>query len=386
MSRFYERYGFLILWLLTTVTGVALVYSIIVGLAMREALPSGNALVRDFNQIVVDYLKLLVGLVREHVAWIGGLVTLGTFVTGLVAGIRQARRQLPRRLIEFMEAQLTPVYDNSEALVSAVAYRSANVAHKAPLFVKAGLDRALDGLAGPHRPRRVGSLDETIEEADKYIEVTEKRLKYLKDIRSHAQILRGAMQSFECMMRPCSQTESTKAQRCAEADFGEAIENDTTKLAALELRGLLRTRLGSNMPGALQDFATLHAQANQVFCTRGAARALRLQSEILFQQGGGTRLRQARRNLNSGDKLFVADGRALGDEDWLERGRNREICGQVLAAIAEIAGSSQQPAMQAFNDAVTYYERSKLSTSEDVSRVQRKRKESEDRSPPTNPT
>jgi hypothetical protein len=156
-------------------------------------------------------------------------------------------------------------------------------------------------------------------------------------------------------------------------------------LAALELRGLLRQRLG-NLPGALQDFATLHDQANKVFCTRGAARALRLQSEILLGQAGGTNttlLRRARRNLNIADGLFK-DGRTLGAEDFFELGENREAYGEVQSALAAVTGTGAQQAARAFNDAIGYYERSRLGTTDDRERV--KRKSGNGGGPTTGPT
>jgi hypothetical protein len=386
MSRFYERYGLSIVWFLTSVAGIAVLYWAAVELATWEVLPANiSAPVAKLHKVVSAYGGQLVFYIETHIHWFGALATLGTFVFGLVTGITQARRQLPRRLVQFMQDELGPVYDNSEAIVAAVVRRSANVARRSQLFLKKPLIRALVALAGPYRPRRKASLDETVKEVDTYIEISEKRLQYLRDIRAHAQILRGAIQSFECIRRRCDTKTSTNIDRCAEADFSEAIENDTSKLAALELRGLLRQRLG-NLTGALQDFVALHDQANKAFCTRGAARALRLQSEILLGQAGGTNttlLRRARRNLNIADGLFK-DGRTLGDEDWLELGENREAYGEVQAAMAAVAGTGAQQAERAFNDAIGYYERSRLGTTADKDRV--KRKMGIGGSPTTSPT
>jgi hypothetical protein len=127
----------------------------------------------------------------------------------------------------------------------------------------------------------------------------------------------------------------------------------------------------------LEDFEALEARAKELFNVRAQARALRLQSETLIEQvrqlaGKNVRLlRQARRNLNNADSLFE-DGRTLGDDDWLERGRNREAYGEVQAAIASAAGTDQELAKRAFNGAIANYRRSRLATSEDFARPQRK--------------
>jgi hypothetical protein len=88
----------------------------------------------------------LLGFVGGNIQWFGAIGTLGTFVIGLVTGIRQAKHQLPKRLVEFMQTELTPVYDNTEALVGAIARRSADAASKQPLYRRNHLYRALDAL------------------------------------------------------------------------------------------------------------------------------------------------------------------------------------------------------------------------------------------------
>ncbi len=376
MSRFYEEHGLLIVWILTILLGTGLLYWLTVSIAAHSNIfPDWcSTRVLAFHQALLVLLDAAVALVEKHMQWLGAFATLGTFAFGLVSGIRQARRQLPHRLVEFMKDQLTPVYDNSEALVAAVAYRSANVANRSPLYLKAPLERALDNLGCGWRPRRKNSLDHVVKEADTHIAVTERRLEYLKHIRSHAQLLRGAVQSFECIMHPCSPPQAAHFDRCAEADFTNAIQNETTKLAALELRGLLRSRLG-NLDGALKDFEDLHDEANRTFCTLAAARALRLQSEVLFRQAEGTNshlLRRARRSLNMGEELLKDGGRILGDADWLERARNREAYGMVQAAMAAITGSKAEQAERAFNAALGHYRNSRLATTADVERTEKR--------------
>jgi hypothetical protein len=77
--------------------------------------------------------------------------------------------------------------------------------------------------------------------------------------------------------------------------------------------------------------------------------------------------------LNNANKLFD-DGRTLVDEDWLERGRNREAYGDVQAAIATAAGTNTDLAARALREAIANYERSRLATSEDFSRTRLKLK------------
>jgi hypothetical protein len=269
--------------------------------------------------------------------------------------------------MQFMTEQLAPVYDNSEALVAAVAYRSANVPHRAQLFRKDPLNRALNALGDAFRPRRRRSLDEAIKETDKYIEVTEKRLQYLMDIRAHAQILRGAVRSAEGPKRSWSDIVSEDQK--IEADFAAAIENETSRLAAAELRGLFRTRLG-NLSGALEDFRRMQDSAQDLYCILGHARALRHQADTLRKQAAGqnaTLLRRARRILNIADHLF--DGRTLGLDDWCERGHNRESYGEVQADLATIAGTSKNPATTAFNAAISHFQLAGAGCSADCNRV-----------------
>src|SRR5262249_54802503 len=121
----------------------------------------------------------------------------------------------------------------------------------------------------------------------------------------------------------------------------------------------------------LQDFIDLQKQAQKLFCTRGQARGLRLQSEILFRQSAGENAKLlliARRNLNRADKLFD-DGRTLEDADWLERAQNREAYGAVQGALSAIAGSTEDRASRAFRDALRYYQHSRLSSEVDLARI-----------------
>ena len=199
MARFYERYGFALLWTLTSILGIVLGYWSVVAVATHtKVLPEWvTAYILATDIIVTVVVSALVTYIEQRIQWFGALVTLATFVFGLVTGIRQAKRQLPRRLMQFMTEELQPVYDDSEGLVAAVAYRVANVGHRAQLFGKSALNRALNSMGDAFRPRRRSSLDETVKEASTYIEVTEKRLQYLRDLRAHAQLLRGAVRSTE---------------------------------------------------------------------------------------------------------------------------------------------------------------------------------------------
>ena len=350
--------------------GIALAWWFLVALATYSGLLPfwAESYILATHDVVSSVIQKLVSYVEKHIQWFGALATLATFVFGLVTGIRQAKRQLPRRLMQFMTEQLAPVYDNSEAMVAAVAYRSANVAHRAQLFRKDPLNRALNALGDAFRPRRRRSLDEAIKEVDKYIDVAEKRLQYLNDIRAHAQILRGAVRSADGPKRNRADTATDEEK--VEADFTAAIGNGTSRLAALELRGLFRARLG-NLSGALQDFSTLQTHAQEAFCTRGQARALRHLATVLRNQGSGTNLsllRRARRNLNIADRLFE-DGRTLSTDDWCERGHNRECYGEVQADIAAVTGGSKNPALTAFNSAIAHFQLAGSAYSGDCDRV-----------------
>jgi hypothetical protein len=260
------------------------------------------------------------------------------------------------------------VYRESEALVAAVANRSANVPHKEPLFRKDPLNLALNALGNPFRPRKLRSLDEAFKEVGEYIEITEKRLATLKDIRAHVRIFRGAARSAELADKKL--TDGTSVEENIEADFAAGIHADTTKPAALELRGLWRSRLG-NLQGALQDFEVLQAQVRGSTSAIPRARAFRHRSDILMMQAAGANLgllRQARRNLNVARRLF-GDGRTLTPPESMECGHNRESYGEVLAALAALTGGNTQNARRAFNDALGHFQRLGAAGSRDCERV-----------------
>jgi hypothetical protein len=160
MARFYEQHGFAILWTLTSALGIALVYWSLVALAMYAGvLPTwADSFVLATHDIVTSVGLKLINFIEKRVQWFGAFATLATFVFGLVTGIRQAKRQLPQRLAEFMTQKLAPVYDNSEAIVAAVSYRSASVVHRAQLFRKDPLNQALNALGDPFRHRLLRHL------------------------------------------------------------------------------------------------------------------------------------------------------------------------------------------------------------------------------------
>jgi hypothetical protein len=123
MSRFYERYGLSIVWSLTSIAGIVLLYWIVVKLALWELLPPAVGVhVTAIHNVVAAVVAELMRYIEAHIQWFGAIATLGTFVFGLVTGISQARRQLPRRLMQFMEQQRGPVYDNSEAIVRVTSF------------------------------------------------------------------------------------------------------------------------------------------------------------------------------------------------------------------------------------------------------------------------
>jgi hypothetical protein len=173
-------------------------------------------------------------------------------------------------------------------------------------------------------------------------------LQYLHDIKANATLLRGAVKSAD------AETEKANGATTinVEADFTAALDNDTTRQAGLELRGLLRSRLG-NLTGALRDFEVLVENASAGSIQH--ARALRHQADALRIQAGGPKsLRDARRLLNEPYGVFH-DGRTLSDEDSLELGFNRESYGEVQAALAAHAGSDNEKAIRALNEAVGYF-------------------------------
>lgn len=261
--------------------------------------------------------------------------------------------------MEFMEHELKPIYRDSEALLSAVVVRSANVPHRSPLYLKGPLDIALKSLGDPWRPKRKSSLTEAVSEVDTYIEVTKKRLEHLGSLRSHALLLRGAVQSYDCIMRDCDRLSREESDSCAEADFAAAMGTSSTQAAALELRGLLRSRIG-NFVGALEDFEALDARAAAGATPLVVARAKRLQSEVKLLQsrtGGMARLNEAQALLNWA-KGILEDGRTLTQQDYLELGQNRQAYGAVKELRHSINAEGVHLARDAYQKAIEYYRKS----------------------------
>jgi hypothetical protein len=368
MSRFYERYALTIVWIITTLFGIGLAYWALVGLARLglPALSAFNDLVVHADEIIRERAGAFVSLIAAHIQWIGAFGTLGSFVFGLVTGIRYAKRQLPNRLIEFMQEQMPPVYDNTEALVAAVVNRSAVALRREPLYLKQKLQNALDAM-GERRPRSAQSLEGVINEAASHIDVTATRLQYLRELRAHARLLRGAVRGCDPLTR--SDFVQTAADVEIEDDFTAAIENKATSMAGLELRGLLRSRCLADLKGALEDFNDLEKQAKASSSVRGQARALRLQAEVLLRQGeSGERgrkqaLQDARRRLIQAFGR-LDDNRTLDDAHWYERGQNREAYGLVQSAFGR-----DHLARRAFNAALACYRQSNLATEADRQRI-----------------
>jgi hypothetical protein len=179
------------------------------------------------------------------------------------------------------------------------------------------------------------------------------------------------VRSYGSLARRSDDSNQIESDNHVESDFTEPITNESTRLAALELRGLLRARRLGNLDGALQDFVNLQEEAGKRDDKRTEARALRLQAEILVRQGAGENARlliDARRYLNSADKLFD-DGRSLNDYDRLERAQNREAYGTVQAALAALSGTTNTRAMRACSDALKYYQSSTLTSNADLNRI-----------------
>ena len=357
MSRFYERYGHVIVWVLTSILGLALLCWCVSYLAAQGAFPPHiNGPILGIRNELVELLVAFASLLHRNSPLVGAVATLFTFLVGLVNGILHARRRLPVRLMRFMDDEVAPVYQNSEAIVAAVTMRSANVPDRSPLYHKAKLDQALNALGDPWRPRRKSSLDDSISETETYIEVTQKRLEHLQNLRDHARLLRGAVQCYDNKrVKPATGDDS------AERDFTDAAENPTTKAAALELRGLLRSR-NNNLTGALQDFEALQEVLNDLADPRGVVRALRLQADVKIRQSGGTimsRLTQAQALLNLGQNL-LDDGRTLVDDDHLELGQNRQTYGLMKEKMHAISENDMHLAIQSYEEARTYYATAKL--------------------------
>lgn len=366
MARFYEEYGHFIVLLLTAALGIGLICWALIYASHHHILPPTLAApLIAFDTLISAAILWVFDFVEKRLQWFGAIATAFTFVFGLVSGIRQAKRQLPRRLVEFMREKMQPVHDNTELILAAMSPRMVDVNRRA-LFQKTNLNNALRSIAGEYRPSKRSTLSITIQEVDTAIAVTAKRLQHLNDLKAHAQLLRGVFADIEASPKDVPPRGTT-----AEADFSAAREHDATRMAALELRGLLRAK-EKNYSGALQDFGQLEVEAGKTNCTRAKARALRHAADVLRYQaansGSIATLRQARRRLNTADKLFD-DGRTLGDLDWEEKALNREAYGWVLEAIAGYSETDSRRASDAFKEAKARFARMREGNVEHIARV-----------------
>jgi hypothetical protein len=355
VARFYERYGHILVWALTAIVGLVGFYWGIVLCAQHRLLsPWATIIILDIHGAVSAHVVELIAFFDRNARLIGGLATIGTFAVGFVTAIRQAQRQLPARLMEFMLRKLPPVYMETEALVAAVADRRAYVGHGAALFRRKQLDRALDALGKPWRPRRKSSLDEFVKEVDSHLDVTRKRLEALEEVRAHALVLRGARRCADAVPADAEVVVPKPIADAAEKDFTAASARASARCAALEMRGLLRART-SNLDGALADFEQVETYSNDSRNVVATARAMRLQAEIYLKKAASRNAalltNEARPRLNSA-KLKIELDRALDEGDWLELALNREACGTVQAEIALIRGGTTHLARKEFDEAL----------------------------------
>ncbi len=352
MSRFYERYGHVIVWVLTAILGTLICTCAIFYAANKGYLFYLNKPALIVQNFLFELAKTTVKFVRAHAPVIGAIATVGTFIFGLVNGVMQARRYLPTRLTKLMQTALAPVYASPDLLLAAIPVPSASMSSERTLFVKASLDGALDTLAGPWRPRKESSLDETIAEADSHIALTKTRLQCLEDLRCHALLLRGTVRS--CNAGPSDDAGSIL--NLSEADFTSAEACNTTKVAAIELRGMLRSRLG-NLRGAAEDFDRVAAIAATTMDVLRGARASRLKAEIKTRQSnetGTVSLDSTRTQLNSARDL-LDDGRTLSSAELLELGQNRIAYGMLQERMDEVNGGRIHLARDAYSLAIDKY-------------------------------
>lgn len=340
MVRFSERYGHWIVYGLVWVLGLVLAGWLVIHLAHADQLPTAiGSWVVETQFAVVEITRRAYRALYPHKEMIGALITLLTFLGGLLKAIGLARKFFPRRLANFMREQMYPVYEVPDAILSAANFSDARGPRNEPMYYKAPLDRALGALGHPWRPKMRDSLDESLAEIDGHLEVTRTRLKCLEEMRSNVLLLRAATKTYLPSLERCTHEVADGVLEPAEKDLtdsmsrsaGATIATDpVVRLVSLEMRGILRSARG-DLDHATKDFKTLVAQATELGEPLRISRANRLFAETKVRLY--SRTRTALRLQEAAELLVRSYDLAGSVEDVKKResecGLNRYIYGDV---------------------------------------------------------
>ena len=375
MARFSERYGHWIVYALVGALGLVLVGWLVIHLAHAGQLPEAvGSWVVETQLAAVATARRTYRTLYPHKEMIGALITLLTFLGGLLKAIGLARKFFPRRLVNFMREQMAPVYQVPDAVLAAANFSDARGVRNEPMYYKAPLDRALGALCHPWRPKEKESLDESLAEINSHLEVTRTRLKCLEEMRSNVLLLRAATKTYVPSLARCTNEVANDLLESAEKDLtdsmsrpagGSMATDPIVRLVSLEMRGLLRSARG-NLDHATKDFKALVAQAMELGEPLRISRANRLFAEVKVRLY--RRTRTALRLQEAAEFLVRSYDLVGGVEDVKKReaecGLNRYTYGDVRKLQHVHNGNALGPAITSYKLAIEHLTAAGVSTYE----------------------
>lgn len=352
MLLFFARHGERII--VSLIASLILVTCYLFLWAVHESLP-GNlpGFMKAFHVWCSGKLDSAWSWVVNNPNYVGAIFQVVASIVAIVGGISLVRGLLPQRLKAFIERQIKFLYPLSEriraqeALIGTVS-RTAVARQDRVLFNAGPLALALKNIgkmskwdtsgATPVRsglPANLTSLAAVVQESEVMIGVAGARLNALHELNAHAHLVSGALASAESRMTT-DQSERAAFVERAEVHFTQAIENASTKVAALELRGLLRSR-EEQFQLAATDFAELEVAcpSDEQYLIR--ARSHRCRGELKHMQGsrGGRNARLTEAQVHLGIGWDVINGRLaqLSSDDCFELGENQTVYGDNKLAL-----------------------------------------------------
>jgi hypothetical protein len=256
---------------------------------------------------------------------LGAAGTALTAAYGVYKGIYYADHNLPERLKQLLRRTDERLLQDRGPLLNAVTRPSAGARARSSVFYVYPLNRALAEMGLPNLEAADRSLKVALLEIQKQIEVSQSQKHNMEEQKVAAHILRGSIASAR---GNTGSGTSDSDHQLAEDEFSQALMLRPNDLDALELRGRQR-QLRRNYSGAREDYEALSKAAFEEGILLRAARAYRLQGELLESSAGTRReLDEARRRFDAGLKLIDAAG-SLKRNDLFEKALLLEAYGRI---------------------------------------------------------
>ncbi len=377
MTKFFERYGDWVLFIVLCIIVLAGIYGLVHFLATLQVLPGAlNVAVIEGHGSIKIIVSGWTNKLQDKWPMFGAIIQAAASAFAIIQGISLMRRFLPKRLQSFIDQEMKFVYPvganllAAEQLVGTTDRRAMLPAPSQTLFQTRPLVRALKSLGRTgsnanrnriwkYTPIRIPSFDDVITESDRVIEVAEKRLAALKDIKLHGHLARGALYSAKAAGKT-AQSEAGARNERAEQDFTALVDSKHMNLVGLELRGLLASRDDSRFIIADNDFRAMDEAATGETHYLTRARAKRYRAELLVRQSNDriAWLTNAQPMLNTAHKL-IRERQKLTPEDIFELGENRLVYGKMKTEMDKLTGQGKDLARDAFVAAIGHYETSR---------------------------